>query len=99
MSIQTHIYIVKDSGIEDLQESEGCVELSMNQDCKMLSIKSFKGIKSVSVYSVSAQQMIYSSYNSKDFVQLDISELSSGIYIIKVETEKDAMIQKIVIRR
>ena len=63
----------------------------------MLSIKSFKGIKSVSVYSVSAQQMIYSSYNSKDFVQLDISELSSGIYIIKVETEKDAMTQKIVI--
>jgi hypothetical protein len=48
-------------------------------------------VSDVSIYNLSGQLVL----NSKNAAEIDVNELSVGIYLIKVETNKNTYLRKI----
>jgi len=47
-------------------------------------------ISSISVYSVTGQQLVNSNHTNEDNVQLDVSTYAKGVYFLKVDTNNQA---------
>ena len=70
------------------------VSLSPNPSAKFINIKlgSLDTVKNLSLFSLTGQ-LVYESSNQN---KIDISEFNSGIYILKVNTEKGSFTKKVV---
>lgn len=55
-----------------------------------------KNIYSVSLYSIGGQQILHKEMLQNQIEQIDMSQLSKGIYIIKLVTDKRAEVHKII---
>jgi hypothetical protein len=56
-----------------------------------VSLGSEEMVSDVSIYNLSGQLVL----NSKNAAEIDVNELSVGIYLIKVETNKNTYLRKI----
>jgi len=57
-----------------------------------------QNIKKVSVYSLLGQRVISSNVEDSSFIKLDVSSLSRGVYIVKMEGENNASLTKKIIK-
>ncbi|SDR70637.1 Por secretion system C-terminal sorting domain-containing protein [Polaribacter sp. KT25b] len=78
--------------------NENLVEISPNPASNSIFINHLKKNKNINIYSLSGQliKSIKTSYNSS--LKLDVSNLISGIYFIKIVSENNSITKKIIIK-
>lgn len=70
-----------------------------NPASDMVSVRVDDEIQNVTVYNVQGQQMFYREYEGTDRVNLDVSALATGVYMISVQTEDELITERMVIHR
>ena len=65
-----------------------------NQENNSLALKNFKSYNQVTIYNTNGS--LISTFNSKEKLQL--SSITTGVYVVRVNTKSDIYSQKIIIR-
>lgn len=50
----------------------------------------------VGIFNIQGAQIMEYQYQNKDIIKLDVTELSNGIYIIKMKTKKNIIVKKFI---
>ncbi len=99
MPIQTLRDTVSDtlnSGIVSVELLEECTELFPNPAKDVLNINSAYAIKEVEIYDALNRLVKRRKVNNKN-IQIDISNLSAGSYVVKINTAKGSVKKKLIV--
>jgi len=88
-----YFYKTDAAAVNDIEELK--LSVYPNPTSDLVNIKSQSNIETLQVYSLSGKRLIEMSPNTTD-VQMDISSLSSGAYLINVTTDESARTIKII---
>lgn len=91
-------YTILESRIDDVGISDDEIRFKMTSDNKGFILKSNSGIKSVSIYSVSGNELIRQSEINQESIHIDISNFQRGIYIVKAESNVSKKTMKIIVK-
>ncbi len=89
--------IVQDCQLTGLEDKQGMQELSIfpNPSQNVFFINSSQEIKNVSVFTINGKRILQHNVNST-FAKIDLTDFSSGIYFVEVQTEKETVRKKLV---
>jgi hypothetical protein len=89
--------IVQDCQLTGLEDKQGMQELSIfpNPSQNVFFINSSQEIKNVSVFTINGKRILENNTNST-FAKIDLTDFSSGIYFVEIQTEKETIRKKLV---
>jgi len=87
------------AGIADFTNNNDDVILYPNPASDKFQIKSEKlKVKSIEIFTLQGQVVMNALSQNKNTVELDVSSLSKGIYLVKIQCEKNIVNKKIVVQ-
>ncbi len=85
------------TGIQQINSASISFEVYPNPCKDQLTIRSSESIREILVYTLTGQFILSQKINSDTDKNLDLSELKTGVYFIKVSSEKGECIKKLVV--
>jgi hypothetical protein len=91
--------IVQDCQLTGLEEIQELQELNVfpNPSQNVFYINASQEIKNVSVFTINGKRILQDNLNST-FSRIDLTDFSSGIYFVEVQTEKGEMIRRKLVK-
>jgi len=84
---------------EDINQLEEDIEVYPNPASDFVSIRTVDEISNITIYSIHGQKMLSRMYQNVDEINLDVSNLTTGAYIISIQTEEEIITDRLVINR
>jgi hypothetical protein len=97
----TYYYFHSVLGIDDLRAQEGNITVYPNPANNKITIANNKEIPEeaiVCIFEINGQQVMYEKFQNQKLIELDVSNLSNGIYLLKIETKEGIEVKKLVIQ-
>lgn len=91
-------YTIYESEIESVVASSKEMQLQQTSDGKGILVQSKDLVRSVSVYSISGNELIQRRNINKESIFVDITNLQGGIYIVNAESDTAKKTMKIIVR-
>jgi hypothetical protein len=60
--------------------------------------KKIAGEITISIFKTRGQQLMYRKFRNQNMVELDVSKLAKGIYLVKIQAKNDIETKKLVIQ-
>ncbi len=65
---------------------------------RMLNRKNYHENAIVTIYGITGKQLMQRIFSQQDPMELDVSALNTGLYLMKIETNHDIEVQKLIIQ-
>ena len=97
----TYYYFHTVLGIDDMMAQEGNINVYPNPANNKITIANNKEIPEeaiISICQINGQLIMQDKFQNQKLIELDVSNLSNGIYLLKIETKEVMEVKKLVIQ-